>query len=505
MKKSGVLLHISSLPGEYGIGTLGAEAHKFVDFLQAAGQSFWQVLPVCPTGYGDSPYQSFSCEAGNPYFIDLPRLAGQGLLEENEYADICWGRDPSRVDYGILYRERNGILKRAARRFLEHPTAEYHTFLKENAFWIHDYAIFMVLKEQNGGSPWYQWDTPLKDREQTALDTFCKTNAEEIRVWQAIQYFFFCQWYELKNYANQRGISIIGDLPIYVSLDSASVWANRPLFQLDSDGMPTEVAGCPPDGFSAEGQLWGNPLYDWDYMKRDGYAWWVGRIDYLCSLFDILRIDHFRGFESYYAIPCGESSARRGIWRPGPGIDLFRSLRDSVGEKNIIAENLGYLTPAVEDLLSQSGYPGMRLLQFCFDTRDADGGSCLPDSFEEHCVAYIGTHDNDTALGWLTSARPEDAARAKETMQLTGAESAAWGMLRTLWSTKAETTIAQAQDLLELGSEARMNTPSTQCGNWVWRALPGSFTPALAAKLRDLTRTYHRLNKNETPAPPRGH
>ena len=486
-------MHISSLPGKSGIGTLGKEARDFADFLQAAGQTCWQVLPVCPTGYGDSPYQSFCCEAGNPYFIDLDELARQGLLDKSDYEAVPWGENPSEVNYGILYRERHKILRTAAKNFLAAPDEQYGAFLKENASWIEDYAVFMTLKERNSGKPWYLWEAPLRNREKAALDPFCETYREEIAIWKAIQYLFFCQWNALKRYTGSKGILMIGDLPIYVALDSTSVWAHRELFQLDETGMPTEVSGCPPDGFSSTGQLWGNPLYNWDFMKQDGYAWWSRRIDYLCRMFDILRIDHFRGFESYYAIPAGEKDARNGVWRPGPGSALFQAIRENIGDQHIIAENLGYLTPAVTKLLKESGYPGMKLLQFCFDERDSDGDRTLPENFEENCVAYIGTHDNDTALGWLASARPEDAARAREHMQLKEEEGLVWGMLATLWSTKAKLTIATAQDLLELGSTARMNTPSRERGNWVWRALPGSFTPELAEKLRSLTETYDRL------------
>ena len=493
MRKSGVLMHISSLSDPYGIGTLGNAAREFVDFLHEAGQSFWQVLPICPTGYGDSPYQSFSCEAGNPYFIDPDELARQGLLEKKDYQNRAWGKDPARVDYGALYRERFAVLFRAAKTYLEDPSDDYESFLRENASWIDDYAVFMTLKNCNGGKSWYEWEKPFKERDGEAMGAFRAQHAGEIEIWKVIQYFFFRQWFALKKYANRKGIRIIGDLPIYVAQDSVSVWTRRQLFQLDEDGMPKEVSGCPPDGFSAAGQLWGNPLYDWEYMKQDHYAWWTARIDYLCRVFDVLRIDHFRGFESYYAIPAGDATAQNGRWRPGPGIALFDCVRDAIGKKDIIAENLGYLTPGVEKLLKESGFPGMKVVQFCFDERDSDGDRSLPHCFEENCVAYIGTHDNDTALGWLKSARPEDTDRAIEYMHLNEDEGYGWGMLRTLWGTKAGITIAQAQDLLELGSEARMNIPSGQKGNWVWRALPGDFTPELAQKLRDLTLQYDRL------------
>ena len=488
-------MHISSLPCSYGIGTLGKASRNFIDFLKAAGQTYWQVLPICPTGYGDSPYQSFCCEAGNHYFIDLDELCCLGLLEKKDFDDNFWGKDPSRANYGVLYQRRFKVLYKAAEKYLESPSGAYKNFLLKNAFWLDDYAVFMTLKCQNGGTPWYEWEAPLKNRDEEILKDFCSKNKHDIEIWKAIQYFFFSQWFALKDYANKKGIKIIGDLPIYVAHDSASVWANRNLFKLDEDGMPKLVSGCPPDGFSATGQLWGNPLYEWDYMKSDGYTWWIRRIDYLCNVFDVLRIDHFRGFESYYAIPAKGATAENGIWEKGPGTELFKAIKKEIGDKDIIAENLGFLTPAVENMLKESGFPGMKLLQFSFDERDLGGDLCLPHDFEENCVAYIGTHDNDTALGWLESANPENAARAIEYMHLDGykKEERGWGMLDTLWGTKAKIVIAQAQDILKLGNEARMNVPSKQSGNWVWRALPGSFTPDLALRLRELTEKYDRL------------
>ena len=349
---------------------MGKEARAFADFLAAGGQRYWQLLPLGPTGYGDSPYQSFSTFAGNPYLIDLDFLAEEGLLTEPEYAGEDWGEDPQRVDFGLLYRKRYPVLKKAVRRLLERKEPEYETFLAENAHWLPDYALFMALKDAGGGAPWWQWPEELRRREPHALARTGEELREETDFWRGVQYLFFRQWQKLKEYVNGRGIGLIGDLPIYVALDSADVWAGPELFQLDRELVPTEVAGCPPDAFAADGQLWGNPLFDWERMEEDGYAWWIGRIAHQLRLYDMLRIDHFRGFESYYAIPFGEETARNGRWRPGPGMKLFRAVEAALGQKDIIAEDLGYLTPEVRQMLAESGFPGMKVLQFAFDSRE---------------------------------------------------------------------------------------------------------------------------------------
>ena len=380
-------MHLSSLASPYGIGTMGKEAREFVDFLCESGQSYWQLLPIGPTSYGDSPYQSYSTFAGNPYFIDLDELQQKGWLEKEDYKNIVWGNDEERVDYGILYQERFQVLKKAAERFLKCPPSDFAFFCEENEFWLQDYANFM---------------------EQKSLDA---------RYWKVIQYFFFEQWYALKKYANGRGISIIGDLPIYVSLDSVEVWAQPELFQLDENGVPKAVAGCPPDGFSEDGQLWGNPLYDWVYMERDGYQWWIRRIQYLCHMYDVLRIDHFRAFAGYYAIPYGNTTAQKGCWREGPGMKLFTAVEKAIGKQPIIAEDLGHITEDVRMLLKESGFPGMKVLQFAFDQRDGSGAEYLPHNYEAHCVAYTGTHDNDTILGWFHEANQKDISYAKAYLQ----------------------------------------------------------------------------------------
>ena len=491
MRAAGVLMHLTSLPSPHGIGTMGAAARDFVDFLAAAGQRYWQILPVCPTSYGDSPYQSFSTYAGNPYLIDLDLLAADGLLEPGEYQNIDWESPPDRVNYGALYQKRWAVLRKACARLLAQPPAAYREFCEKSAFWLPDYALFMALRDAHGGRPWTDWEPALRRRDPAALAEARRRYAADLDFWQGVQYLFFAQWHALKRYANGKGIRIIGDLPIYVAADSVDVWSTPEAFQLDGDLRPTEVAGCPPDGFSATGQLWGNPLYDWDAMAKDGYAWWVRRIRALCATYDVLRIDHFRGFAGYYAIPFGQSDARGGRWRQGPGIALFRAVENALGRPAILAEDLGFLTDDVRALLRESGFPGMKVLEFGFDSRD--GGDYLPHTYPRHCVVYTGTHDNEPVNGWFDTAPAADAARAVEYLRLTQAEGYHWGMMRSAWASVADLAIVQAQDLLGLGHESRMNTPSTLGGNWCWRALPGAFTPALAARLRRDMELYGRL------------
>lgn len=493
MRTGGILMHITSLPAPYGVGTMGASARRFVDFLQAAGQSLWQILPVCPTGYGDSPYQSYSTFAGNPYLIDLDDLEQEGLLQPQEYRRLDWGNDPAAVDYGKLYRNRYPVLRQACKRLLASPPDTYGLFCAEQAFWLEDYALFMAIKEANGGEPWIQWEPALRNRDPKVLERVRHALGDDIDFWKSVQFLFFHQWNALKDYANCHGVRIIGDLPIYVSADSVDVWAQREQFQLDDQFRPTEVAGCPPDGFAADGQLWGNPLFDWDYMEKDGYRWWVDRIAYQCQIYDILRIDHFRGFDSYYAIPYGQSTAAGGRWRPGPGMKLFQAVEQALGKKEIIAEDLGFLTPSVHQLRNDTGFPGMKVLQFAFDSRDEEGVNYLPYNYPANCVAYVGTHDNDTVQGWLRSANPEDIAYAREYLHLDPVEGEHWGMMRTIWASTAQQAVVQMQDLLGLGSEARMNTPSTSGSNWRWRALPGFDRPELAAKLHRQMELYGRL------------
>ena len=482
MRKSGVLIHLSSLPGPGGIGTMGQSAQEFVDFLVGAGQTYWQLLPVGPTGYGDSPYQSLSAFAGNPCFIDPKTLVRQGLLdgwEESGHSD--------RVDYATLWPRVLEMLGWAVERFLRCPPHDFGDFCAEQAHWLEDYALFMAIKQAHGGGPWFAWPDPLRARQADAVAAFRTEYAGQIAFWKGVQYLFFDQWNRLKEYANGAGIQLIGDLPIYAALDSVEVWAHPELFQLDGDGLPREVAGCPPDGFAPEGQRWGNPLYDWDAMEKDGYRWWVERIDYLCRIYDVLRIDHFRGFESYYAIGREEKTAENGRWRPGPGMKLFRA----VGRRPIIAEDLGFVTEAVRQLLRESGFPGMKVLQFAFDRREG-GSEYLPHNYPVHCVAYTGTHDNDTILGWLSSAQEQEVAYAGEYLRM-GSREPHWDMMCALWASAAGLTVVTAQDLLGLDSRGRMNIPGTLGDNWRWRAGENSFTPQLAQRLRRKMELYGRL------------
>ncbi len=492
MRRAGLLMPVFSLPSPYGIGTLGEEAYRFIDFLAAGGQSCWQLLPVGPTSYGDSPYQSFSSFAGNPYLIDLDLLAADGLLKPEEYRRIDWGADPAEVDYARLYEKRCPVLRAACGRLLMRDREEFDAFCEKQTFWLKDYALFMALKDAHGGAPWSAWPAPLRLREEAALAAAEKELWGEIRFWQAVQYLFFRQWNTLKARAANMGIRLIGDLPIYVSADSADVWADPKEFQLDDSGAPTEVAGCPPDGFAADGQLWGNPLFDWEHMKKDGYAWWLRRIAFQFTLYDTLRIDHFRGFDSYYAIPNGEPNAKNGRWREGPGLAFFETVKSALGEKDIIAEDLGFLTPSVYKLVADTGYPGMKVLQFGFDSRDT-GSGYLPHCYGRNCVVYTGTHDNDTIEGWIKNAPPEDVAYAKAYLRLNEAEGCNWGMMRSVWASAGDLAIICFQDLLGLGSEARINTPSTLGGNWRWRALPGAYNDALARRLRREMSIYCRL------------
>lgn len=487
MRSSGVLMHLSSLPSRTGIGGMGKSARDFVDFLEAAGQGYWQLLPICPTGYGDSPYQSFSTYAGNPYFIDLDLLMEEGLLERQEYEAVDWESTPDKVNYGALYQKRIPILRKAAARFREQMPPDYKEFCEKNEYWLGDYARFMAMKNAHGGSPWQEWEL----RSKAWME---ETYAEEICFWRILQYLFFHQWEELRSYAEAHGVRLIGDLPIYVAMDSADVWAHPELFQLGEGKKPKEVAGCPPDSFSEDGQLWGNPLFDWEYMAKDGYAWWVKRIQYLCSVYDVLRIDHFRGFDSYYAIPYGNRTARGGRWRQGPGLSLFRAVEETIGKQHIIAEDLGYLTDSVRQLLKDSGFPGMKVLQFAFDSRDGGGEAYLPENYPENCVAYVGTHDNDTALGWMHTAPTGDVALAKAYLRETGDRAAVKAMMRAVWNSRAFLAVVQAQDILELGSESRMNTPATVGENWRWRATEGSFTATLAKELRNEMAACKRIN-----------
>jgi 4-alpha-glucanotransferase len=483
---------ISSLPSPYGIGTMGKAAKKFVDFLREAGQKYWQILPICQTSYGDSPYQSFSSFAGNPYFIDLEYLCRDRLLKKSECESYDWGQNAQYVDYGTMYVSRYALLKKAYARFVRHTPSDYDAFCENERAWLDDYALFMAIKDANGGVAWSKWDEPLKRRSREAVAEAQKKYAEDINFYKMLQYLFFRQWTKLKAYANENHIDIIGDVPIYVAMDSADVWANPEMFYLDENLNPIEVAGCPPDAFSADGQLWGNPLFRWDKMKADGYTWWTNRIRAVSSLYDIVRIDHFRGFDSYYAIPAADDTARNGQWREGPGMDLFRTLEKNLGKLPIIAEDLGFLTPSVHQLLKDSGFPGMKVIQFAFDSRE--DSDYLPHNYPTNCVVYTGTHDNDTTLGWMKSAPKASVKFAKKYLNLTRKEGYNWGMMRAAWSSVANMAIVPMQDLIGLGSEARINTPSTIGDNWKWRATKRQISHSLAKRLLSCMQMYARVN-----------
>ena len=489
-RHSGILMHISSLPSPYGIGTLGREAYAFADFLRAAGQKYWQLLPLGPTSYGDSPYQSFSTFAGNPYFIDLDLLAEDGLLSPSELEAEDWGGQRRYVDYGRIYAARFGLLRKAFQAGYPRDRAAVEAFCRENK-WLDNYALYMALKARFGMKSWLDWpDEDLRLRRAEALERAREELAEDIAFYAYLQYLFFRQWDALREYIHSLGIRIIGDLPIYVAMDSADVWAEPEFFQLGEGNVPTEVSGVPPDYFSADGQLWGNPLYDYDRMKADGYGWWIRRVEGAGRLFDIIRIDHFRGLESYWAVPYGADTAKNGRWRKGPGMDLVGTLTSWFPGLSFIAEDLGFLTPEVRRLLEDSGLPGMKVLEFAFDAREPS--NYRPHTYNRHCVCYVGTHDNETVEQWRWQADRADVTFARKYLGLNDAEGFHWGMIRGGMSSVADTFLVQMQDCLGLGAEGRMNTPGTGWGNWRWRLLPGEASPALAKKLRCYTKMYGR-------------
>lgn len=483
---------MSALPAKYGIGTMGRCAYQFVDFLKAAGQKYWQLLPIGPTSYGDSPYASFSSFAGNPYFIDLDLLAKEGLLKRAELNRPDWGDDPARVDYGKIYRSRFEILRLAFERGRECLAEEILAFREKNRGWVENYALYMAVKAHFGMMSWTEWpQEDIRLHRPGAVEKYGALLREDVDFYIFVQYLFFRQWDALRDYAHENGVQFIGDIPIYVALDSADVWSEPEFFQLDGENVPVEVSGVPPDAFTEDGQLWGNPLYDWEAMKRDGYGWWLRRIDGARRLYDIIRIDHFRGLESYWAVPYGAETAREGRWRPGPGMDIIKVLMSWFKDLNLIAEDLGYVTPQVKKLLADSGLPGMRILEFAFD---AHGESdYLPHRCAPNSVCYIGTHDNDTVRGWVEATGREDLRFARRYMHITEDEGWCWGLVRTGMATPSDLFVVQMQDLLELPASCRMNTPGTSGGNWQWRMLPGAGSKKLAKKLREYTETYRRI------------
>ena len=492
MRRNGMLLPIASLPSPYGIGGFSKEAYEFIDLLEETGQKLWQILPLGPTSYGDSPYQSFSTFAGNPYFIDLDTLAEKGWLTKEACEASDYGDNESYIDYGRIYNSRFVLLKQAFLNSDILSDEKFTEFCKANQHWLPDYALYMALKNQNDGKSWIEWEEEIRLRKPEAVECYKKELEEECNFYEFLQYEFHEQWTKVKEYAHKKGIQIVGDVPIYVAFDSADTWANPELFQLDEKNLPLGVAGCPPDAFSATGQLWGNPLYNWAYHKKTGYDWWLKRIAYCFDLYDIVRIDHFRGFDEYYSIPYGDETAVNGHWEKGPGMDLFDTVKEKLGELDIIAENLGFLTESVFQLLKDSGYPGMKVLQFAFDpSEDSD---YLTYKYQRNCVVYTGTHDNDTTAGWFEKLSDGDREVALRYMNsfYTPKEEQHWDLIALAMRSTADTCIIPVQDFLGLGSEARINMPSTLGDNWKWRMTKGAFSEELKEKIRRMTKLYGR-------------
>ena len=493
-RASGVLMPVFSLPSKYGIGCFSKEAYKFVDQLKKAGQSYWQILPLGPTGYGDSPYQSFSTYAGNPYFIDLKTLVKEGLLTKKECKEVrC--KEQKKIDYEKIYQNRFKILKKAYRRFQKND--KYEKFLEENAFWLEDYCMYMAIKDAHEGKSWSEWEELLKKREKTALEKVKEELEDEIGFYQFQQYEFDRQWKKLHTYAKEQGIQIIGDIPIYVAFDSADAWAAPELFQFDEENNPIRVAGCPPDAFAKTGQLWGNPLYNWEYHQKTGYAWWIQRIRYCFQRYDVVRIDHFRGFDEYFSIPHGAENAIGGHWEKGPGIDLFRKVEQALGWKQVIAEDLGYVTDSVRELVRESGFPGMKVLEFAFDSRDSGcANDYLPHNYPVNSVAYTGTHDNETIVGWWSSITKEEQKLARDYMcdQYTPERELYKSLISLIMRSSAKLCVIPMQDYLGLGNNCRINTPSTVGKNWKWRVNTRQLSLKLQKEIQEMTLRYGRMN-----------
>lgn len=496
-RTAGILLPITSLPSKYGIGCFSESAYKFVDWLKEAGQCYWQILPLVPTSYGDSPYQSFSTYAGNPYFISLEALIKEGVLTKKECDAADFGTDDTDIDYEKLYNNRYKLLRKAYERSNISQDEEYNRFVENNAWWLKDYALFMAVKDVFGGAPWTEWAEDIRLRYGYAMDYYRETQYFEIEFHQYLQYKFYVQWMELKKYANDNGVRIIGDIPIYVAMDSADVWANPSLFQLDEDNIPVAVAGCPPDGFSATGQLWGNPLYRWDYHRQTNYYWWIERLRYCFRLYDVLRIDHFRGFDEYYSIPYGQKDATNGKWEKGPGIELFHRMKEVLGDREVIAEDLGYVTDSVRQLVSETGFPGMKVLEFAFDSRDTGStNDYLPHNYIENCVAYTGTHDNETLQSWFQCITKEEQKLARNYLcdKYTPNDEMYWSFICAAMRSRANMCIIPLQDYLGKDNSCRMNHPSTIGINWRWRVTKKELSNELKKEIREVTKRYGRLS-----------
>ncbi len=495
-RSCGILLHITSLPSKHGIGTLGKDAYDFVDFLKKAGQEYWQILPIGPTGYGDSPYQCYSAFAGNPLLIDIDMLIESGLVSENDHDLMIIDKKNDFADYAQLYSFKYVILQKAYTRFLSEGKADekiqFDKFCRKNSYWLDDYAMYMSLKYHFRQKMWTEWDDDIRLRKSEAIKEYSEKLKEEISCHKFIQYIFFKQYKALKKYANKKGIKIYGDMPIYVSMDSADIWAEPSLFQLDDDRRPTAVAGCPPDYFSPTGQLWGNPLYDWEAMEKDDFKWWITRIKYNSKLFDVTRIDHFRGFESYYAIPADHKTAEHGKWLKGPSVKLFDTVKEKLGDVNLIAEDLGFLTDDVRTMLKETGFPGMNVLEFAFSA-ERENSNYLPHNYVKNSVVYIGTHDNQTALGWYSSLDPKTKKFTDKYLDITDCSDPVRKLIAAAYGSVSQLAVIQMQDILGLGDEARMNVPSTiGNGNWAWRMDENVCTKKLAKRIKKLARLYFR-------------
>lgn len=491
-RSAGILMSVSSLPSQYGIGCFDFSAYDFVDFLSRAGQSYWQILPLGPTSYGDSPYQSFSSFAGNAYYISLDELVKKGLITEKQIKNAHLENEGNKVDYKRQYENRLPLLKTAYENFT--ADGDYDLFCQNND-WLSDYALFMALKDHFGGKPWTDWDEGAKNRDPQAIEYFQKELEREIGFYKFIQFFFYSQWEALKKYANDKGIKIIGDVPIYVAPDSADVWLDPQLFMLNENKKPTEVAGCPPDSFSPRGQKWGNPLYDWEKHKETDFSWWSKRLSHAFKLYDVVRIDHFRGFDEYYSIPANDETAENGKWNKGPGMALFKAIEKSLGKKEFIAEDLGFLTDSVKMLVYGSGFPGMKVLEFAFDSRDENNhNDYLPHNYTENCVAYTGTHDNQTLFSWFDTITNEERESAIDYLDSCNIEPGGLSQrfISVLMQSKARLCIVPLQDWLELDDRARMNTPSTVGQNWRWRASENDINDDLCKRIRNLTEKYGR-------------
>lgn len=495
MRKSGILLPISSLPSRYGIGCFSIEAYEFIDQLKEAGQTYWQILPLGPIGYGDSPYQSFSTFAGNPYYINLDQLVSYGWLTEEECMAVDF-EEGGKVHYGKLYEGRYPLLRKAFNRSNIAEKKEFHEFLEREQNWIEDYALFMAVKDQYQGKCWNTWEKGIRDRDEAAIAQKKEELKDEILFYQFLQYEFRKQWYGLKQYANSQGIKIVGDIPIYVSYDSADAWANKELFQFDEEGNPKAIAGVPPDGFSATGQLWGNPLYDWEYHAETGYDWWVQRLSFCYEMYDVVRIDHFRGFDEYYSIPYGDENAMRGHWEQGPGYALFKKVKEVLGEREIIAEDLGYVTDTVRQLVKDTGYPGMKVLEFAFDSRDSGSAQdYLPHNYQENSVVYTGTHDNETLIGWFCEGVQDierQMVREYLCVDQVPDEQMHIPMICAAMRSVSKLCMIPMQDWLGLDNSARMNQPSTTGENWKWRMSHDDFNHELRETIFKITKRYGR-------------